>query len=71
MTHAYLNDTHDLKAAYDAGARIVRVATHCTEADVSKQYIEYARNPSPYVFLELGLRTWGRLIALLSAVARS
>ncbi|XJC78718.1 4-hydroxy-2-oxovalerate aldolase (plasmid) [Delftia tsuruhatensis] len=35
---------HDLKAAYDAGARIVRVATHCTEADVSKQYIEYARS---------------------------
>ncbi|KVC36852.1 4-hydroxy-2-oxovalerate aldolase, partial [Burkholderia pseudomultivorans] len=34
---------HDLKAAYDAGARIVRVATHCTEADISKQHIEYAR----------------------------
>ena len=35
---------HDLRTAYDAGARIVRVATHCTEADVSKQHIEYARN---------------------------
>lgn len=34
---------HDLRAAYNAGARIVRVATHCTEADVSKQHIEYAR----------------------------
>ncbi len=34
---------HDLQAAYDAGARIVRVATHCTEADVSRQHIEYAR----------------------------
>nr|AAX50130.1 CbzK [Pseudomonas putida] len=34
---------HDLKAAYAAGARVVRVATHCTEADVSKQHIEYAR----------------------------
>lgn len=34
---------HDLKAAYDAGARIVRVATHCTEADISKQHIECAR----------------------------
>ena len=34
---------HDLKAAYQAGARIVRVATHCTEADISKQHIEYAR----------------------------
>ncbi|WP_151778596.1 4-hydroxy-2-oxovalerate aldolase [Acinetobacter brisouii] len=35
---------HDLKNAYQAGARVVRVATHCTEADVSKQHIEYARN---------------------------
>ena len=34
---------HDLQAAYDAGARIVRVATHCTEADISRQHIEYAR----------------------------
>jgi 4-hydroxy 2-oxovalerate aldolase len=34
---------HDLKAAYNAGARVVRVATHCTEADISKQHIEYAR----------------------------
>jgi 4-hydroxy 2-oxovalerate aldolase len=33
---------HDLKAAYEAGARIVRVATHCTEADIWKQHIEYA-----------------------------
>jgi 4-hydroxy 2-oxovalerate aldolase len=35
---------HDLRQAYDAGARVVRVATHCTEADISKQHIEYARN---------------------------
>ena len=34
---------HDLKAAYQAGARSVRIATHCTEADVSKQHIEAAR----------------------------
>lgn len=34
----------DLKAAYGAGARSVRVATHSTEADVSKQHIEAARN---------------------------
>ncbi len=33
----------DLKASYAAGARIVRVATHCTEADISKQHIECAR----------------------------
>jgi 4-hydroxy 2-oxovalerate aldolase len=35
---------HDLRSAYDAGARIVRVATHCTEADIARQHIEYARN---------------------------
>jgi 4-hydroxy 2-oxovalerate aldolase len=35
---------HDLKAAYKAGARSVRVATHCTEADVSRQHIEAARD---------------------------
>lgn len=35
---------HDLKNAYAAGARGARIATHCTEADVSKQHIEYARN---------------------------
>jgi 4-hydroxy 2-oxovalerate aldolase len=35
---------HDLKAAHAAGARIVRVATHCTEADISKQHIEHARS---------------------------
>jgi 4-hydroxy 2-oxovalerate aldolase len=34
---------HDLRAAYDAGARVVRVATHCTEADISRQHIEGAR----------------------------
>ena len=34
---------HDLKRAYDLGVRSVRVATHCTEADVSRQHIEYAR----------------------------
>lgn len=39
-----IGTVRDLRAAYDAGARIVRVATHCTEADVSRQHIEYARN---------------------------
>ena len=34
---------HDLKRAYELGVRSVRVATHCTEADVAKQHIEYAR----------------------------
>jgi 4-hydroxy 2-oxovalerate aldolase len=35
---------HDLKNAFAAGARSVRIATHCTEADVAKQHIEIARN---------------------------
>lgn len=39
-----IGTVHDLKAAYDAGVRVVRVATHCTEADISRQHIEYARN---------------------------
>ncbi len=39
-----IGTVHDLKAAYNAGARVVRVATHCTEADVSRQHIEYARH---------------------------
>lgn len=33
----------DLKHAYAAGVRSVRVATHCTEADISRQHIEAAR----------------------------
>src|SRR5690242_20025426 len=34
---------HDLRRAYDLGVRSVRIATHCTEADIAKQHIEYAR----------------------------
>lgn len=44
----------DLNAAYAAGARSVRVATHCTEADVSRQHIEHAR--------KLGMDTVGFLM---------
>ncbi|GAA2208871.1 4-hydroxy-2-oxovalerate aldolase [Nonomuraea monospora] len=34
---------HELKRAYDLGVRSVRVATHCTEADISAQHIAAAR----------------------------
>lgn len=52
LTHAKLTTlllpgigtVHDLKRAYDLGVRSVRVATHCTEADVSRQHIEAARS---------------------------
>lgn len=44
----------ELKRAYDLGVRSVRVATHCTEADVAKQHIEIAR--------ELGMDTIGFLM---------
>lgn len=38
-----IGTVHDLRNAYEAGARSVRVATHCTEADIARQHIEYAR----------------------------
>ena len=44
----------ELRRAYDAGVRSVRVATHCTEADVARQHIEIAR--------ELGMDTIGFLM---------
>ncbi|MBA9902062.1 MULTISPECIES: 4-hydroxy-2-oxovalerate aldolase [Burkholderia cepacia complex] len=49
-----IGTTHDLKRAYESGVRSVRIATHCTEADVSKQHIEYAR--------ELGMDVSGFLM---------
>ena len=49
-----IGTVHDLKHAYDLGVRSVRIATHCTEADVSKQHIEAARN--------LGMDTVGFLM---------
>lgn len=44
----------DLRKAYDLGVRSVRVATHCTEADVSAQHIAKAR--------ELGMDVSGFLM---------
>ncbi len=45
---------HDLKHAYNLGVRSVRIATHCTEANIAKQHIEAARN--------LGMDTVGFLM---------
>lgn len=45
---------HDLEEAHKLGAKLVRVATHCTEADVSAQHISFAR--------ELGMETLGFLM---------
>jgi 4-hydroxy 2-oxovalerate aldolase len=44
----------DLKRAFAAGVRSVRIATHCTEADISRQHIECARS--------LGMDTVGFLM---------
>ena len=45
---------HDLSEAYNRGAQVVRIATHCTEADVSIKHFEAAR--------ELGMETGGFLM---------
>ena len=44
----------DIRAAQDNGGSICRIATHCTEADVSEQHFKLAR--------ELGLETVGFLM---------
>lgn len=51
---------HELKTAWDLGVRSVRVATHCTEADISAQHIAAAR--------EIGMDVSGFL--MLSHMAR-
>ncbi|MEL1263025.1 4-hydroxy-2-oxovalerate aldolase [Pseudoxanthomonas putridarboris] len=38
-----IGTVHELRAAVAVGVRSVRVATHCTEADVARQHIEEAR----------------------------
>ena len=43
-----------LQMAFELGVHTIRVATHCTEADVSQQHIEYART--------LGMDTVGFLM---------
>jgi 4-hydroxy 2-oxovalerate aldolase len=49
-----LGTVSDLRAAADAGASVARIATHCTEADVSIQHFGAAR--------ELGMETVGFLM---------
>src|SRR5487761_1115259 len=49
-----IGTVHDLQRAYESGARSVRIATHCTEADVSAQHMEAARR--------LGMDTVGFLM---------
>ncbi|MCD4851278.1 4-hydroxy-2-oxovalerate aldolase [Arthrobacter sp. AK01] len=49
-----LGTIHDLNAAHQAGAQVARIATHCTEADVSIQHFQHAR--------QLGMETVGFLM---------
>jgi 4-hydroxy 2-oxovalerate aldolase len=39
-----IGTAEDLRRAHDIGARSVRIATHCTEADIARQHIELARD---------------------------
>lgn len=54
-----IGTVHELKEASERGARLVRVATHVTEADVSAQHINMAR--------ELGMEALGFLMMAHSA----
>jgi 4-hydroxy 2-oxovalerate aldolase len=49
-----LGTKDDIKAIHDIGVSIVRIATHCTEADISEQHFALAR--------EIGLETVGFLM---------
>lgn len=49
-----IGTVHDLKRAAGLGVQVVRVATHCTEADISQQHIDAGR--------EIGLEVVGFLM---------
>lgn len=49
-----LGTIHDLNQAHESGASMARIATHCTEADVSIQHFQHAR--------KLGMETVGFLM---------
>ena len=40
----------DLKLAIEAGVDVVRVASHCSEADITERHIKYARNAGKIVY---------------------
>ena len=48
-----IGTVEDLKRARDAGADMVRVATHCTEADVSPQHFAAARRTGELIAEQL------------------
>lgn len=45
---------NDIKAAYDIGVSVIRIATHCTEADIAEQHFRLSR--------DVGLETVGFLM---------
>jgi len=40
----------DLKPAFDAGVDVVRVASHCTEADITERHIKFSRENGKEVY---------------------
>lgn len=49
-----IGTSEELKRAADIGVKVIRIAVHCTEADVTEQYFKLAKN--------LGLETVGFLM---------